>query len=84
MLQSHMLLAQADHEKHANRHRGTAPQSKAGDVVWLDTRNLFTKRPCRKPENRSAGPYPVKRIVSTHSVELVLLEDIRAHLLCST
>ena len=26
MLQKHMLLAQADHEKYANQHRGPAPQ----------------------------------------------------------
>ena len=43
ILQSHMLLAQTDHEKHANRHRDTAPQYREGDLVWLDTRNLFTK-----------------------------------------
>ena len=50
MLQNHMLLAQANHEKYANRHRGMAPRYKEGDIVWLDTRNLFTKRPCRKLE----------------------------------
>ena len=74
-----MLLAQADHEKHANRHRGTAPQYRESDLVWLDTRNLFTKRPCRKLENCRAGPYPVKRVISIHAVELVLPEDIRVH-----
>ena len=80
MLQSHMLLAQADHKKHANRHRGTAPQYRESDLVWLDTRNLFTKRPCRKLENWRAGPYPVKRVVSTHAIKLVLSEDIWVHL----
>ena len=79
VLQNYMLLAQADYEKHANRHRGTAPQYREGDLVWLDTQNLFTKRPCRKLENRCAGPYPVKRIVSTHAIELTLPEDIRVH-----
>ena len=79
ILQGHMLLAQADHEKHANRHRGTAPQYKESDLVWLDTWNLFTKRPCQKLENRHAGPYSVKKVISTHAVELVLPEDIRVH-----
>ena len=36
ILQSHILLAQADHEKHANRHRGTAPQYQKSDLVWLN------------------------------------------------
>ena len=79
MLQSHMLLAQADHEKHANCHRGTARQYREGDLVWLDTWNLFTKWPCRKLENCFTGPYPVKKIINTHAVELVLPEDIQIH-----
>ena len=79
ILRGHMLLAQADYEKYANRHRGTAPQYREGDLVWLDTQNLFTKRLCRKLENRRAGPYPVKRVVSNHAIELVLLDDIRVH-----
>ena len=79
VLQNHMLLAQADYKKHANRHRGTAPQYRESDLVWLDTRNLFTKRPCQKLENCCAGSYPVRRVISTHAVELVLPEDIRVH-----
>ena len=37
ILQGHMLLAQTDYKKHANRHRGTAPQYKESNLVWLDT-----------------------------------------------
>ena len=55
--QSHMLLVQADHEKHANRHRVTAPQYSKSDLVWLDIRNLLTERPCQKLEGRRAGRY---------------------------
>ena len=55
ILRDNMLIAQADHECHANQHRGPAPQYQIGDLVWLDTRNLFTKRPSRKLENRHAG-----------------------------
>ena len=72
-------MAQADYEKYANRHRGTAPQYREGDLAWLDTRNLFTKRPCQKLENHRASPYPVKKIISTHAIELELPNDIRVH-----
>lgn len=54
-LKDNMLIAQADHKRHANRHRGSAPQYKIGNSIWLDTRNLFTKRLCRKLKNRRAG-----------------------------
>ena len=74
-----MSLAQADYEKHANCHRGTAPQYRESSLVWLDTRNLFTKRSCRKLKNCRVGPYPVRRVISTHAVELVLPKDIRVH-----
>ena len=37
VLRNHILLAQADYEKHANRHRGTAPQYRESDLAWLDT-----------------------------------------------
>ena len=47
--------------------------------MWLDTQNLFTKRPCQKLENCCAGPYPVKKIISTHAVELVHPENICMH-----
>ena len=79
ILKSHILLAQADHKKHANCHKGTAPQYRKNDLVWLDTRNLFTKRPCQKLENCRAGPYPVQRIISPYLIELVLPEDICVH-----
>ena len=79
ILRGHMLLAQADYEKYANRHRGTAPQYRVGDLVWLDTQNLFTKRPCQKLENWRTGPYPVRRVVSTHAIELTLPDDVRVH-----
>lgn len=36
ILRNNMRMAQADHERHANRHRGTARQYKEGDLVWLD------------------------------------------------
>ena len=79
MLQSHILLAQADHEKYANRHQDTAPQYKKSDLMWLDTQNLFTKRPCQELENRRARPYSVKKVISTHAVKLMLPEDICVH-----
>ena len=57
ILWDNLLIAQANHERHANQHRGPALPYKIGDLVWLDTRNLFTKRPSRKPKNCHEGKY---------------------------
>lgn len=79
-LRENMSVAQADHERYAKQHQGPTPQYRVGDLVWLSTKNLFIKRPCRGLENRHAGPYPVKKIVSTHAIELDLPDDFRVHL----
>ena len=45
----------------------------------MDTRNLFTKRPSRKLENRHAGKYRVKKIISNHAVKLDLPSDFHVY-----
>ena len=40
---------------------------------------MFTKQPRRKLENRHAGKYRVKKIVSNHPVELDLPCDLHIH-----
>ena len=79
ILQDNMLIVQADYKHHANQHRGPASQYQIRDLVWLDIRNLFTKQPSRKLENRHADKYRVKKIVSNHAVELNLLSDFHVH-----
>ena len=79
ILWDNMFIAQANHECHANRYRGPASQYKIGDLVWLDTRNLFTKRPSKKLENCDAGKYRVKRIISNHAVKLDLSSNLHVH-----
>ena len=79
IIRDNMLIAQADHERHANQHCGPAPQYKIGDLVWLDTRNLFTKQPSRKLENCYSGKYRVKTIISNYAVELDLPNDHHVH-----
>ena len=74
-----MLMAQDDHERHATWHYGPAPWYKIEHMVWLDTRNLFTKQPSRKLENCHAGKYQVKKIISNHAVELNLPSNLHIH-----
>lgn len=47
--------------------------------MQLDTRNLFTKQPSQTQENRYAGKYRVKKIISNHAIELNLSYDLHVH-----
>lgn len=76
ILQDNMLIAQADHEHHANQHCSLAPQYKKRDLIWLDIRNLFIKQPSRKLENCYTEKYHVKKIISNHAVKLDLLNNL--------
>ena len=79
LLRTEMAFAQANHETAANRHCVPAPAYQVGDEVWLNTKNLHTKCPCRKLEARKAGPFKIKRIVSPHAYELNLPTGIDVH-----
>ena len=76
ILRDNMLIAQANHKRYANWHRGPAPQYKIRDLVWLNTRNLFTKQPSKKLKNCHSGKYRVQKIISNHAVELDLSSDL--------
>jgi len=71
-LRTHMHYAQARHVESADAHRLPAPAFQPGDLVFLDTRNIRTIRPCRKLDDKSAGPFRVIRPVGTRSYELEL------------
>ena len=45
MLKSEICLAQARHKEYANRKRRPARRYQVGQKVWLDARNIQTKRP---------------------------------------
>ena len=55
-----MLIVQANHERHAKQHRGLAHQYNIGDLVWLDTKNLFTMQSSKKLKICYTGKYQVK------------------------
>ena len=76
ILQDNILIVQADYERHANQYCDLAPQYKIGDLVWLDTRNLFTKQPSKKLKNSHVDKYRVKKIISNHAIKLDLLSDL--------
>ena len=55
----------------ANR-RLPIPDFNVGDLVWLDARNIKTRRPMKKLDHKRLGPFPITEIVSTHARRLGL------------
>ena len=72
VLRSNLLAAQAAHEHQANRTRNPAPAYRAGDLVFLDRRNITTDRPMQKLEQRFLGPFQVTQAVNSHAYRLNL------------
>jgi hypothetical protein len=50
----------------------TPPAFKVGDKVWLNARNIKTKRPTKKLDHKRLGPFKIIAKVSTHAYRLEL------------
>jgi len=75
--------AQADMKKYANNKRSDIEEYKVGDLVMLSTKDLKYQMVGRRTEKlteRFIGPYKIKKIVLTNTVELELPSTIKIHL----
>ena len=66
-------------KEHYDRYVREAPEFKEGQKVWLDTKNFRVPGVSRKPVDRYAGPYPVKRKIGNLAYELHLPKDVQIH-----
>ena len=71
--------ARARYETSADVHRQHAPAYKLGDLVWLDTRNIKTRRPSKKLDHRFVGPLRVVQQISPQAYRLELPEGWHIH-----
>jgi Integrase core domain/Chromo (CHRromatin Organisation MOdifier) domain len=78
-LRAEMLRSQHRYQEGADRHRATAPRFAVGDLVWLRSPNIRTERPSRKLDYRRLGPFPIRRVISSHAYELELPISMRVH-----
>jgi transposase InsO family protein len=78
-LRSEMKWAQAVYESNANRTRNPAPAYRVGDYVWLDARNIKTRRPSKKLDWKNIGPFPVTQVVSPYAYRLQLPDSMKIH-----
>ncbi len=78
-LKAEMTSAQGRHEEQTNRYRTPARRFREGQLVWLDSRNIRTLRPQKKLDWKNLGPFPIKKVVSSHAYELDLPAAMRIH-----
>ena len=72
-----MQYAQARYTENADVHQQPAPSFDPGDMVFLNTRNIQTTRPCRKLDNKHAGPFQVIERVGSRAYELDLPTEMQ-------
>uniref|UniRef100_A0AAY5K1Q8 Chromo domain-containing protein n=1 Tax=Esox lucius TaxID=8010 RepID=A0AAY5K1Q8_ESOLU len=73
----HIRRAGARQKSAADRRRSDAPVYTVGDRVWLSTRNLPLRLPCRKLGPRFVGPFKVLGRVNEVTYKLQLPPDYR-------
>jgi hypothetical protein len=78
-LQSEMQRTQAKQEDNANLNRRPAVAYKAGDIVFLSTKNLRTERPAQKIDWKAIGPYKILDVVSPYAYRLDLPGSLKIH-----
>ncbi|KAI1002442.1 hypothetical protein K3495_g5760 [Podosphaera aphanis] len=77
-LREKMKVSQAYHEKYANRHQTASLAYQVGDKVFVHAKNIKTKRPSKKLDWKNLGPFKVIGVISSHSYELQLPEDLKS------
>jgi len=78
-LRDQIRWSQEVYEAKANRLRKPAPAYQVGDLVWLNTKNIETKRPAKKLDWKWVGPFPVTKVVSPYSYRLELPSTMKIH-----
>jgi len=74
---------QEEMKKYADKKRGEVNDYRVGDLVMLSTKDLkyqIVGRRTEKLTERFVGPYKVKKIISSNTVELELPDTIKIHL----
>lgn len=66
-------------QQQSNKHRTPAPCYRAGQRVWLSSRDLPLQVESRKRSPRFVGPFEVERMVNLVAVRLKLPVSIKVH-----
>ena len=67
-----MVFVQASYEHHANFHKQNVPNHVFNDEMWLDTRNMQTKRLSKKLSDKFDDFFLITKIINPHVYNLEL------------
>ena len=78
-LREEINLAQAKQQSQADKSRIPAPAFLPGDRVWLNAKNIKTRRPSHKLDYKRLGPFKIDKIIGTHAYRLELPATMKIH-----
>ncbi len=73
----HLQRAVRRHKANADTHRSANPIYQPGDRVWLSTRDIRLRLPCKKLSPRYIGPFLVARRINDVTYQLHLPDQYR-------
>ncbi len=75
----HLQQAVRRHKDVADTRRSPTPVYRPGDKVWLSTRDLCLRLPCKKLSPRYIGPFTIQRQINEVTYRLTLPAQYRVH-----
>ncbi|MBW0482179.1 hypothetical protein O181_021894 [Austropuccinia psidii MF-1] len=59
-------------KRYADKSRASPPIFNPGDMVWLSSKKIKSRRPTKNLSERGLGPFPILKKISTHAYHLKL------------
>jgi hypothetical protein len=75
-LKDSIVKAQERYKYFANRRRQESTEFDIGDLVWLDRRNIKTRRPINKLDVKRIGPFRISEIINPVAYRLDLQDAL--------
>jgi transposase InsO family protein len=79
LVRAEILYAQSKQQEDADRSRLPAPSYHVGDKVWLNARNITTRRPSIKLDHKRLGPFTITALVGKYACRLELPLTMKIH-----